>query len=78
MVYYQWFSVLMNLPLVWFPAALESFTKRAEDSTPGTVLMGVIFGRNASLDCLLQALGWWVGNTTYDYYSRAFFIAIVR
>jgi hypothetical protein len=68
----------MNLPLVWFPEAVEGFTKRAEDSAPGTVVMGIIFGRHASLDCLLQAWGWWARDTTHDYYSKAFFIAIVR
>jgi hypothetical protein len=78
MVYYQWFSVIMNLPLVWFPEAVAGFTKRAGNSALGTVVMGIIFGRNASLDCLLQARGWWVGDTTHDHYSRAFFIAIVR
>jgi hypothetical protein len=78
MVYYQWFSVIMNLPLVWFPDAVLGFTKRAEESRPGTVFLGIIFGRNASLDCLLQAAGLWMGETTRDYYSRVFFISLVR
>jgi hypothetical protein len=78
MVYYQWFSLVMNLPLSWFPAAVLGITKNAEGSGPVSAISGIIFGRHASLDCLLQAWGLWTDDTTQDYVSRTFFISIVR
>jgi hypothetical protein len=78
MVYYQWFSLVMNLPLIGFPDAVLAFTKRAEGSGFVAFVSGIIFGHHASLDCLLQAWGRWPYDTTQDYVSRTFFISLVR
>lgn len=81
MVYYQWASLLMNLPLEWFPKAISVLTKNIDSSRDIAARgIGALFGRRASLDCLLQSWGLWSGDppSDTDIISKTVFIAVVR
>lgn len=77
MVYYGWASLLLNLPLTWLPKAVDALTKQAGSNGPLSNAV-VLFGRKASLDCLLQAWTLWNGNSRSDIEAKAMFIAVIR
>ena len=91
MVYWSWASLLMNLPFTWFPKAVDDWTKQAATSGAIPTIIGILFGRKASLDCLLQAwsstaasgqagsnLSWLTGDTESAIGAKTLLIAAIR
>jgi len=62
----------VNLPVDWLP---ESVT----NAMAGLLqVLGMAFGRPASVDCLLQAWGVWQNDTMGDIIQKTFFRAFFR
>lgn len=80
--YLQWIMLIVSLPvsrMPWSPhsgdVAKQSITEAWRNIVYG---FNVLFGRAASLDCLLQAWGVWQRFTAHDIASSVLFRAAVR
>jgi hypothetical protein len=81
--YVQWVMLIINLPVSWLPWATPS-----NGSTPAATttsfsefvgwLLGIAFGRSASLDCYLQAHGILQADHKRDIISNVFARALGR
>jgi hypothetical protein len=75
--------LIVSLPVAWLPwsAQTGAVTTGGRAVTAWGRAVGffsIVFGRAASLDCLIQARGWWHRYTAFDISSSVFFRAAVR
>jgi hypothetical protein len=59
-IYTQWVMLIINLPVSWMPWAVTGTAANGSSSSSGlstfaTWVVGLLFGRSASLDCFMQA-----------------------
>lgn len=82
LVYVQWMMLIVNLPISWMPwsSAASGSASDAGSSITGFLswLLGIIFGRSASLDCYLQAQKALQGDKQQQIVSNVFLRAVGR